>query len=214
MLGPLLVVLLSPPDPTLLLEAPANAEGPVPASTEPNTEAPPPSTEVADAEEPGRRREGPEFLLHVGAGANLIVGRFKAYGPSLRLGAWGSSWFGHFMIGGGATLHYSYLIDKVAQDNLHFFTLQGDMALGGGTYEKFAIYTHLTLGGGVLAAKDGATGTSFIVPGIRAAAGVGGYGYITPRFSLGALVDFGYFGTLGLDVLLTANVHFGRGTKD
>lgn len=215
MLAPLLFALLSPPDlpAPALIEAPAASEEP--ASDEPTGEtAPAPTTSEASppAKERGGR-EGPEFLLHVGAGANLIVGRFQAYGPSLRLGAWGSSWKGHFMIGGGAVAHYSYLIDKPNQDNLHFFTFGGDMAIGGGTYEKFAIYAHLTLGGGVIVAKDGATDTKLTVPGVRAGAGVGGYGYITPRFSLGALVDFGYYGTLGLDVLLTANVHFGRGTK-
>jgi hypothetical protein len=213
MLAPLLFVLLSPPSPpspALMKQPPPDESSESVAASEAEGE----NASESEGPKPAESgREGPEFLLHVGAGAELIVGRFQAYGPSLRLGAWGSSWRNHFMIGGGAVVHYSYLVDKPNQDNLHYFTFGGDMAIGGGTYEKFAVYAHLTFGGGILAAKDGATNTSLLVPGIRAAAGVGGYGYITPRFSLGALVDFGYFGTLGLDVLLTANVHFGRGTK-
>ncbi|MFV8755467.1 hypothetical protein ACNOYE_33380 [Nannocystaceae bacterium ST9] len=202
----LLALLLSPPA--------ADDAGPPASESAPTETSTPAETSTTEPAPEPSRRAGPEFLLHVAPGANLIVGRFTAYGPSFRLGAWGSSWFGHFMIGGGATLHYSYLLEpKPADDHLHFFTLQGDMVLGGGTYEKFAIYAHLTAGAGVLSAKDGATGSKFVLPGIRAAAGIGGYGYITPRVSLGALVDFGYFGTLGLDLLLTVNIHFGRGTK-
>ena len=144
----------------------------------------------------------------------MILGRFGAYGPALRFGGWASRWIGNFMVGGGPVLHYSYLTESgPAKDHLQLFTLQGDLLLGGGRYEKFAIYGHVTLGGGIMSAKDGASGISLTLPGVRLAAGVGGHGYITPRFSLGALADFGYLGGLGVDLLITANVHFGRGTK-
>ena len=46
--------------------------------------------------------------------------------------------------------------------------------------------------------------------GARAAAGLGGFGKITDRFSLGGLVDFGWAGGLWVNGMLTANLHFGR----
>ena len=85
--------------------------------------------------------------------------------------------------------------------------------VGGGKADKFAVYAHMTVGLGVIAAKDGATGTSLVLPGIHAAAGIGAHGYLTRRLSLGTLIDFGYMGGLGVDAFLTLGLHFGKKPK-
>ncbi len=157
-----------------------------------------------------------QWHLLIAPGFGYVRGPRNAYsalGPSLRFGAWKLAWRKGFMIGGGPSIVYTYLFDKLGQDRLHFFTVNGDFVVGGGKADKFAIYAHLTLGGGVIAAKDGATGTSLILPGIRAAAGVGAHGYITKRLSIGALADFGYLGGLGVDAFVTLGVHFGKKPK-
>lgn len=157
-----------------------------------------------------------QWHLLIAPGIGYVRGPNKAYsaiGPGGRFGAWKLSWRKNFVIGGGPSIVYSYLFDKLGQDRLHFFTVNGDFVVGGGKADKFAAYAHLTLGGGVIAAKDGVTGSSFILPGIRAAAGFGIHGYLTRRLSLGTLVNFGYMGGLGVDAFLTLGVHFGKKPK-
>ncbi len=230
-LAPLLPLFILLGDPTLpatqLFELNEPAEAPVddpevepaeaPASDPAEgVEQPTPAPSAADPEaKPEKLRTGNEWMIHIAPGANFVFSRYyKAYGPTARFGGLASRWIGNAMIGGGPVLTYGYLLDpSPAKDRIQFFTLQGDFMVGGGRYEKFAIFAHLSLGGGAAIAFDGATKTKLTVPWIRAAAGVGAYGYITPRFSLGTIVDFGYLGGLGVDVVLTANIHFGQGTK-
>ncbi len=145
----------------------------------------------------------PWFGLDTGNG--LIAG-----GPTAKLSAHRIGWYGSFMVGGGPSLHYSFLKEtKEPPDRLHWFTLNGDFLIGGGRYQKFAVYGHVMLGGGVFSGYDADTDTKIkVLPAVRALVGVGGYGHITPRVSLGLLVDFGLPGTI--DTLLTANFHFGK----
>lgn len=183
-----------------------------PESPETTSPAPSPPSEQA---RPEKVRTGTQWMLHIAPGANFVFSRYyRAYGPTLRFGGLATRWIGNMMIGGGPVLTYGFLLDpSPAKDRIHFFTLQGDFMIGGGRHEKFAIFAHLSLGGGIASAKDGTTNLRLTVPWIRAAAGVGAYGHITPRFSLGAIVDFGYLGGLGVDTVLTANIHFGPRSK-
>lgn len=183
------------------------------AETQTGKKAPPTEGPTEPTTKPTKFRSGNEWLIHIAPGATLLRGAFTANGPSFRVGGWASRWLGNFYVAGGPVLHYGYLIDKAADDQLHLFTLQGDLALGGGIYEKFAVYAHMTGGLGVLSANDGATDTKITTLGARFGAGLGFYAYVIPRLSIGALADFGYYGTLGIDALLTVNVHFGQGTK-
>lgn len=188
------------------VDAPADAPADAPPATAPPADAP------AEAS-PARYNQ---WHLQIAPGFGYVRGPKNAYsaiGPALRFGAWKLAWRKGFMIGGGPSLVYTYLFDKLGQDRLHFFTVNGDFVVGGGKADKFAIYAHLTLGAGVLAARDGATKTSLILPGVRAAAGIGAHGYITKRLSIGALADFGYLGGLGVDAFLTLGLHFGKKPK-
>lgn len=196
-------------------EGPAEAgtAEPAPAAdaAKPADAAPP--ADAQTAKEPERYNQ---WHLLIAPGVGYVRGPRNAYsaiGPSLRFGAWKLAWRRNFMIGGGPSLVYSYLFDKLGQDRLHFLTVNGDFVVGGGKAGKFAVYAHMTAGLGVIAAKDGATGTSLVLPGVRAAAGVGAHGYITQRLSLGTLVDFGYMGGLGVDAFLTLGLHFGKKPK-
>ncbi|NVB43222.1 hypothetical protein G6O69_35690 [Pseudenhygromyxa sp. WMMC2535] len=156
-----------------------------------------------------------EWMLVVSPGFDYVVGPQKAYealGGGFRLGGLATKWAGakgHFLVGGGPMIHYTYLKDPDFQDVLHLATVNGDLVLGGGN-QRWALYWHLTLGFGVLSAKDAQTSSSLTTFGARAASGIGGYGKINDRFSLGALVDFGWAGGLWVNTLLTANIHFGR----
>ncbi len=117
------------------------------------------------------------------------------------------------MIGGGPSLQYTYLFDKPNKDKVHLATVNGDMIIGGGKPDMIAAYFHLTAGLGVLSAKDGATGIKITFLGARAASGVGLYGHVAKRITLGVLVDFGWMGGLGVDAFATLGFHLGKKPK-
>lgn len=194
-------------------EGPAEAEA---AAQEPAADAAKPSEPAPPADAAKTPERYNQWHLLIAPGVGYVRGPRNAYsaiGPSLRFGAWKLAWRRNFMIGGGPSLVYSYLFDKLGQDRLHFLTVNGDFVVGGGKADKFAVYAHMTVGLGVIAAKDGATGTSLVLPGIHAAAGIGAHGYLTRRLSLGTLIDFGYMGGLGVDAFLTLGLHFGKKPK-
>jgi hypothetical protein len=190
------------------------ALGPEPAVDEPAPTEPPPAAQ-GSASTPAKYNQwhvqiAPQFAWVQGIGQQ----NWKALGGGLRFGAWNMAWRKRFLIGGGPSLNYTYLADSVAQDKIHSFLLNGDMAIGGGIPDKFAGYFHLMLGLGVASVKDGATQTGAVLPWGAAKAGFGLHGYIVPKFSLGALVDFGPgFGFISVDAFITANVHFGKKPK-
>lgn len=197
-----------------LLIGPAEAE-PVPPTEGPNepTEAVEVAPEAAVEAPPSNKKR--EWMLVIAPGFDYIRGRQNAYralGGGFRFGGHAMLWTGkkgHFLVGGGPMLHYSFVKDPEAQDALHLVTANGDLLLGGGN-QRFGIYWHLTAGLGFLDASDGQTDTRLRTVGARAATGVGGFGKINDRFSLGALVDFGWAGGLWVNALVTANIHFGR----
>jgi hypothetical protein len=182
-------------------EAPEEASEPAPPTDgAASVEAPPPSTTKR------------EWMLVIAPGFDYIRGPQNAYtalGGGFRFGGHAMLLKGHFLVGGGPVLHYSFFKDKVANDTLHLVTVNGDLLLGGGG-PRWGVYWHLTAGLGYLAASDGQTGTKIGTVGARGAAGVGGYGKVHDRFSIGALVDFGWAGGLWVNALVTANIHFGR----
>src|SRR5690606_28189339 len=146
----------------------AEAEGAAAAPAAAAADAPPPA-----APPPASNRYNQWHVL-VAPGFGYIRGfknAWQALGPAARIGAWKVGWRNRFVIGGGPSLVYGYFFDRLADDRIHFFTVNGDLIVGGGKPDKIAVYGHLTLGAGVLAAKDGATGTSFLLPGIRAEIG-------------------------------------------
>lgn len=160
-----------------------------------------------------------EWQLQVAPGAELFVfpwlgieteNALIARGPTAKFGAYRLGWYGGFMVGGGPSLHYSFMKEtKEPPDRMHWLTLNGDFMIGGGRYQKFAVYAHIMGGLGIISAYDAETDTKLKPwPIGRALVGVGGYGHITPRISLGALVDFGYPGTI--DALVTLGIHFGK----
>ncbi len=182
------------------------------ASAGDSSDAPPPGDPSAapPPADTGKRKHKEWNLQLQPGGEFLIAGTYNAYGPAFRFAAWKQGWRGGFMVGGGPALHYGYMVDPAAQDRLGILTLNGDFIIGGGNYEKFAVFFHATFGLGLLHASDGATDTSFLLPGFRATAGVGGYGKITERISIGALVDFGYYTAIGIDAMITLGFHFGK----
>jgi hypothetical protein len=192
------LVLITAPEEGAAKEAPV-AEGPAPAPDAPKDRA-------------------KEWQVQVAPGAELFVfpwygqvsgGGLIAAGPTFKLTANKLGWYRGFMIGGGPSLQYSYMAEtREPKDKIHQFTLNGDMVVGGGLYEKFAVYAHLMLGLGVMSAFDGETQKKFLLPGARATAGVGGFGYITPKISLGALIDFGFPGIV--DAMVTVGFHLGK----
>ncbi|MCA9700144.1 MAG: hypothetical protein KC431_21650 [Myxococcales bacterium] len=188
------------PEPESESEKPA-VEGPVPAEA-PNA-----------IELPSNKKR--EWMLVIAPGFDYVIGSknsFKALGGSFRFGGLATSWTGakgHFLVGGGPMIHYTYLKDPDFEDVIHLATVNGDLILGGGN-QRWGVYWHLTLGLGVLSALDAQTNTKITTFGARAGSGVGGFGKINDRFSLGALVDFGWAGGLWVNALITANIHFGR----
>lgn len=191
----------------------AGLEGPEPA---PEAE-PADAGEVADTSEVAAPSSASkrEWMLVISPAFDYVIGfknAFRALGGGLRFGGHAVSWIGkkgHFLVGGGPIIHYSYLSDEVNADVLHLVTVNGDLILGGGN-KRWGVYWHLTTGFGYLGASDGATGTKLHLPGVRAATGIGGFAKIVDRFSLGALVDFGYAGGIWINPMITANIHFGR----
>lgn len=171
---------------------------------------PAPATEEADAV-PERFNQ---WSLQLAAGPSFMVGPgWSATGAIARFGAIGHAWRGHFLIGGGPTVSHWYARDAVHDDTIHLTTLNGDLVIGGGVANKFALYGHATLGLGYLSARDGATGIRIKMPGGRSSAGMGGHVYLGNRFSVGGLVDFNFWGGLSVDAVVTLNVHFGRKAK-
>src|SRR5690606_4259776 len=121
---------------------------------------------------------------------------YRALGGGFRFGGHAIKWAGakgRFLVGGGPILQYSYLKDRDYDDAIHLVTVNGDLLLGGGK-QRWGIYWHLTAGLGYLSAFDAQSGAKISTVGARAATGVGGYGKINDRFSLGALVDVGWAG--------------------
>jgi hypothetical protein len=137
--------------------------------------------------------------------SNRVVGN----GPAFLLSAHWLKWFGPFMIGGGTSIHYSFMIEnQEPKDKIQQITLNGDFMIGGGVYQKFAIYGHVLLGGGVASAYDGETDLKLILPWIRAVAGIGAWAHVSKLLSLGVLVDVGWPGTV--EVLGTLSFHFAK----
>jgi hypothetical protein len=176
------------------------------------------AAEPAPASDDGKVRTK-EWQLKVAPGAEFFVfpwvtgpadNPLIAAGPAAKLSAHRIGWYGGFMVGGGPSLHYSFMKEtKDPPDRLHWLTLNGDFIIGGGRYEKFAVYGHLMLGAGIFSGYDAETDAKLkVLPTGRALVGVGGYGHITKRVSLGLLADFGFPGTI--DALITATFHFGK----
>ncbi len=109
----------------------------------------------------------------------------------------------------GPSFEYSSLIEtNEPKDKIHQLTFNGDFVIGGGTFEKFAVYAHLMLGIGVANVYDGEKDKKFWLPWGRIVGGVGGWIHITPGFSLGALVDLGFPGII--DAFFMIGFHVGK----
>jgi hypothetical protein len=213
----LLALLVSPPE----LEGPPLAARIAPAESAPSsTETTPSSTASTPAPTvapEGAATTGPkrEWMLVIAPGFDYLIGPknvYRALGGGGRFGAHAIKWAGkrgRFLVGGGPIVHYTYFRDTAAQDTLHLATLNGDLLLGGGN-QRFGVYWHATIGFGYLQAVDGATDSVIRSFGARMASGVGVFGKIVDRFSLGVLVDVGWAGGVWINPLLTANIHFGR----
>jgi len=152
-----------------------------------------------------------EWQLEVGLGGEFFVflDQVVGNGPTFKLAAQRIGWFGHFMIGGGPSLQYSYLVEADAlKDKIHQLTVNGDLLIGGGTFEKFAVYLHVMAGLGAAHAFDGETKKKMWLPWFRAVGGVGGWIHLTPLVSLGGVVDVGFPGIV--DALLMVGFHLGK----
>jgi len=186
--------------------------GPLPARARlaPETvEVPAGEPAPAAVEGPQPRGKRKEWALHLAPAFDYfgLFGDYAGYGGGFRFAGHRNLRVGGFYIGGGPVMHYTYLGDSTG-DAVHLFTVGPDMLIGGGT-DKFTAYGHLTFGLGVVSAADGATDARITTVGARAAAGVGAYGYVTPKISVGALVDVGWAFALWLNPMLTVNFHFG-----
>jgi len=152
-----------------------------------------------------------EWQLEVGMGGEFFVflDQVVGNGLALKLAAQRVGWFGHFMLGGGPSFQYSYLIesDKI-KDEVHQLTINGDFLIGGGTFETFAVYLHLMAGFGGAHVYDGDTKEKMWLPWFRAVGGVGGWFHLTPLVSLGVVVDVGFPGIV--DALLVVGFHVGK----
>lgn len=155
-----------------------------------------------------------EWMLVIAPGFDYIDGlpRFRALGGGFRLGGHAIKWTGErgrVLLGAGPILHYAYLQDPDYDDAIHLVTVNGDLLIGGGN-KRWGLYWHLTAGLGYMKAFDAQTNAKLQTLGARGATGVGGFGKINDRVSLGALVDFGWAAGLWVNTSITANVHFGR----
>ena len=164
-----------------------------------------------------RERKGDRYNqwnLHVAPTFTYLrgfQGAWKAVGGGARLGAWKLGWRQNFMIGGGPVVVFNYVKDKANDDTIMGATLNGDLLVGGGKANKFAVYGHLTLGLGVVSFRDGATNTSGILPWGQGRIGAGGHYYVNDKISVGLLADFGGgFTHVAVDAMLTLGVHFGK----
>jgi hypothetical protein len=210
--GDLPTTALGVPSPQVLNEVRDTIEAQAP----PADEAAPPAqaAEPAPASEPASATKR-EWMLVIAPGFDYIRGPslnpYRAIGGGFRFGGHAILWAGkkgHFLVGGGPILQYSYVKDQFG-DSIHLVTINGDLLLGGGN-KRFGIYWHLSAGPGYLEAHDGQTNTRVRTFGARAATGLGGFAKVHDRFSIGALVDFGWAGGVWVNALLTANIHFGR----
>lgn len=205
---------------SLLLTAP----GPEPVAGEPSeaserdtSESDPQSVDASSEDmvtEPGGTMlPKKEWMLIVAPGFEYVdLGLARALGGGLRLGGHAILWGGkrgNFLIGGGPVLQYTFLRDPEFDDSLHLATLNAEMIIGGGMQQRWAVYGHLLTGLGYARVID-ASGLTINTVGIRAAAGVGAFGKINKRFSLGALVDVGWAAGVWVNAMVTANIHFGR----
>lgn len=198
----------------------ATAE-PAAAPAEPPTNDPAAVPETTPAAMPDVQIPKKEWMLVIAPGFDYIRGPssnpYTALGGGARFGGHAVKWGGgkgKFFIGGGPILHYSYIKDQDFDDVIHLITLNGDLLIGGGGPGVWAVYGHLTGGLGYFSGFDAQSGLRIQTIGARGALGVGGFGKITDRFSLGGLVDFGWAGGLWVNALITANIHFGRGGQE
>lgn len=169
-----------------------------------------PDAEVPDSEVPPRYNQwgfdiAPEGMYNFGG-----TEQYRTYGAGARFNMWNRAWRANLLIGGGASLHYTYLRDARGPDHLHLMTVNGDMIVGGGVPDRVAAYGHLAFGLGVIGKKDAATGQVLLGLGARALAGFGIYGFVAPRVTLGVLVDAGWFFGLGVDGFVTIGFHLGK----
>ena len=191
-----------------------NGQLPAPDVPQADGDASQDAARPADLDPSGLTRKR-EWMLVLSPGFDFVRGpgnAWRALGGGFRFGAHALTWGGkkgRFLVGGGPFVHYSYLRDGPNDDTIHLATFDGELMLGGGN-QRFGVYWHLVGGVGYLGARDGATGITVHAPGVRGATGVGGFGKIVDRFSIGALVDFGWAGGVWINAMLTANVHFGR----
>lgn len=101
----------------------------------------------------GTPRRFSEWGLMVAPGPSFMVGpNWSATGAIVRLGIIKQWWRGHFMISSGPSVSYWFAQDKVANDKIHLATFNGELMIGGGVAEKFAVYGHAVLGLGYLQA--------------------------------------------------------------
>lgn len=184
---------------------PPPAADPVGAAGAP---APPPSAAPPPAQGLLKARE---LQLQVALGGEFFIFAHQAVGngPALKLSAHWLRWWGPFLLGGGPSIHYSYMFEnKEPTDEIHQLTLNGDLIIGGGILQKFAVYAHLLLGFGMASAYDGETRSKITMFWARAVVGCGAWVHLTRSISVGALVDLGWPGTV--EVLATASFHFGK----
>ena len=174
----------------------------------------PPAAPADDVAAEGAPKKFNEWGLMLSAGPSFMVGpNWSATGAIMRLGLMKHWWRNHFMIASGPSVSYWFAQDKVAQDRIHLATFNGELMMGGGVAEKFAVYGHLVLGLGYLQAHDGATNTTIKFVGGKSGAGVGAKYYIIPKLSVGALADFNFLGGLAVDAMVTLSFNFGRTAK-
>lgn len=187
---------------TVAAAEPAAAPAPV---------APAPVDVAAEGETPKKFNE---WGLMLSPGPSFMVGpNWSATGAIVRLGVMKHWWRNHFMIASGPSVSYWFAQDKVAQDKIHLATFNGELMMGGGVAEKFAVYGHLVLGLGYLQAHDGATDLTIKFVGGKSATGIGAKYYILPKLSVGALADFNFLGGLAVDAMVTLTFNFGRKAK-
>ncbi len=158
-----------------------------------------------------------EWQIQLGPGVEFFALHPPNFynGPAFRLIAQRLGWRGHFMFGGGASFQYSYVVETDhREDNYHLMTFNGDFVLGGGTFEKWALYLHVMFGIGPTY-RTIYKGQNWMYR-LRGHAGIGGWFHITPLISLGVLIDVGvpleeHIFPLFVDGLLTVGFHFGKG---
>ena len=113
------------------------------------------------------------------------------------------TWTGDRLIGGGPMIQYEGVF--APRRNYGQFTWAGDFIAGGGKQDKWAAYFHGTGGIGFIG-SEGEFGF-----GVRLMVGVGAFGMVSERVSLGVLIDGGLWSNavvFGLDAKATLGFHF------